>query len=103
MYLETSGDILNIVLAFAIAWLTIILSLILWEVGSIAVGIRRMVRSVEKKLDAVDELVNVIRDRIVATSSSFGSFFEVARDGINWVRSREGRAAAASRRPKRRA
>jgi hypothetical protein len=102
MYLETSGDILNIVLAFAILWIAVVLTIVLWQVGSVAVGIRRIVRSGEEKLAAIDDMLGVVREKLASTSTALAMLVEIAREGVTWFRAREERPGF-TRKTKRRA
>lgn len=62
--LNTSKDLLYVVLSICIIWLTVFMCWLLYYFISIIGGIRKIVRNVEDKIEKVDNLLSIIKDKI---------------------------------------
>ncbi len=93
MYLESSKDILNLVLAFCALWFTAFVCWLLWYVIGILRDASRVIHEIHEKISAIDRAVHAAREKI---ESSFGSF-GVAAAGIrmlgSYLEKRKGKAA----------
>lgn len=89
MYLETSSDILNFVLSFGIFWLVILLSWLLWHVIGIVRGVHETLEDFRNRLRAVDEVLQLIREKLESTSTYLGLLVDVIKEGIRWARTKE--------------
>ena len=90
MYLNTSGDLLNYILALAIVWLVVLLTWLLWRALSIMRGIERVVDDVEERVRSVDAVLHMIREKLESTSTYLGLLVDVVKEGIHWFRSKDG-------------
>jgi hypothetical protein len=75
VYLESSKDILFLVLAFCALWFTAFVCWALYYLISILRDASRTVHDIREKIHAIDEAVRAVRERI---ENSFGSFGAVA-------------------------
>lgn len=85
---ETSGDILNLVLAISIALLTVFLC---WLLFVITQGIRRilsildevkgLINSIHEKVDRAEKLFNTLEEKV----KNFSSLLPLIMSGINKV------------------
>lgn len=79
MFLLTySQDILYLVLAFCVLWLSVFL---IWFVYYLIVSIRQfyqITKSVKRKVDEVDEVMNMLKSRIERSSS----YLSIIVDGV---------------------
>lgn len=62
--LTTSKDLLYLVLAFCILWITIFFCWLLYYFISIIGGVRKIVKSVESKIEKIDRLIDMFKDKI---------------------------------------
>lgn len=95
--LYTSHDLLNIVVAFCVLWLTILVSWVLYYVALIIRDAYRMTGEVRQRFEAVDHFLKVVTEKLEHTTSYLGlmvetlgrlmAFFE-ARSDIKRKRSR---------------
>ncbi len=88
MYLETSRDILNLVLSFGVLWLVILLSWLLWHVIGITRAVHATLEDFRNRLRAVDEVLQLIREKLESTSTYLGLLVDVVKEGIRWMRDR---------------
>lgn len=70
MYLETSQDILYLVLAFCALWFTLFVCWALWYVISIMRVASRVLNEIHDKIAAIDHAVHAVREKV---ESSLGS------------------------------
>ncbi len=89
MYLETSRDILNLVLAFGVLWLVILLTWLLWHVIGITRAVHATLEDFRNRLRAVDEVLQLIREKLESTSTYLGLLVDVVKEGIRWFRDKE--------------
>jgi hypothetical protein len=73
VYLETSKDILNLVLAFCALWFTAFLCWLLWYVISILRDVTAVVREIHEKIAAIDRAVHAAKEKIESHFGSFGA------------------------------
>ena len=70
MLLENSRDLLNIVLAFAIVWLTVFLCWLLYYLVMVARSVKKTVEEVRGRFRAIEEGIKAIRERFEHASHS---------------------------------
>lgn len=70
MLLENSRDLLNIVLAFAIVWLTVFLCWLLYYVVMVFKNTKEMIEEVRGRFRAIEEGIRAIRERFEHASAS---------------------------------
>jgi hypothetical protein len=66
---SNSRDILFLVLAFCILWVTIFLTWILYYVVNAVRQVNLVVKSAKAKLDAVEEIFSLIKEKITSSST----------------------------------
>ena len=81
MYLESSKDILYLVLAFSILWFTAFLCWALYYVITILRDASNAVSEIRDRIAAIDDAVRTVREKV---ESSFGSF-GIAATGIKML------------------
>ncbi|HPI67139.1 MAG TPA: hypothetical protein PKZ16_01155 [bacterium] len=62
--LATSKDLLYLVLAFCVLWVTVFFCWLLYYFISIVGGMRKIVKSVESKIEKIDRLIDLFKDKI---------------------------------------
>ncbi len=85
MIIETSKDILYIVLAFSVLWLTIFISWLLYYFISIIRSVNRVVSGLSKTLEKVEEAVKVVKEKIEHSASYFVVAAEALKEVVKYV------------------
>ena len=72
MYLESSKDILYLVLAFSILWFTAFVCWALYYVITILRDASNAVSEIRDRIAAIDDAVRMVREKVEASLGSFG-------------------------------
>ncbi|MEK7546190.1 MAG: hypothetical protein AAB554_03910 [Patescibacteria group bacterium] len=72
MYLESSKDILYLVLAFSILWFTAFVCWALYYVITILRDASNAVSEIRDRINAIDDAVRTVREKVEASLGSFG-------------------------------
>ncbi len=72
MYLESSKDILYLVLAFSILWFTAFVCWALYYVITILRDASNAVSDIRDRIAAIDDAVRTVREKVEASLGSFG-------------------------------
>ena len=67
--LETSQDLLYIVIAFCVLWLTVFLCWMIYYVAMLLKQAYDLTRSFKEKLEKVEGLIDLIKNKLEASSS----------------------------------
>jgi hypothetical protein len=70
--LESSKDVLFIALALCSLWLTIFVCWSLWYIITMLRDAHKLVKSVREKMETVDAVLSVVRDKLEEGSSHLG-------------------------------
>ncbi|MBI5621882.1 hypothetical protein HY933_03400 [Candidatus Falkowbacteria bacterium] len=70
--LETSKDLLYVVIAFCVLWLTVFFCWMLYYVAMLLKQAYDLTRSIKEKLEKVDALIDFAKNKIEKTSSHLG-------------------------------
>lgn len=73
MYLETSKDILYLVLAFCVLWFTAFVCWALYYVITLLRDASRTVGEIRDRMHAIDSAIQNVRDRFETVAGSFGA------------------------------
>lgn len=87
--LYSSGDLLNIVLAFCILWLTILFSWALYYVALMLRDAYRMVEGMRERLNAVDQFIKLLSEKLEHTTSYLGLMVESMGRLLTFVQDRK--------------
>lgn len=86
--LNTSKDLLYIILSISISFVTIFICWLFYYLISIIKDVREITDGVNDKVKKVDSIINKINEKIEKTSSNIGLLTEIAKRGIsifsNW-------------------
>jgi peptidoglycan hydrolase CwlO-like protein len=83
--LNTSKDILNIILALSAGMLTIFICWVLYYVATTIKNAKEMVENINNKIKKIDMLIDTIQEKIDRTSSNIGLITEIIKKGIGMV------------------
>ena len=67
--LETSKDLFYVALAFAIFWLTVFICWAVYQLTMILRNVNRMSFSIREKIELIDEILKLIKEKIEKSSS----------------------------------
>jgi hypothetical protein len=84
MLIETSKDLLYVVLAFCVLWLTIFLSWLLYYVISILRDAESLVRQVRGAVEKVDQLAHAVHDKMERSAASLTLIAQAVKELIVW-------------------
>ena len=62
--LETSTDLLKIVIAFCVLWFTVFICWAMYYLVMMLKDFSRMTRSVREKLEVVDKILKLVKDKL---------------------------------------
>ena len=83
--LETSKDLLFIVLAFCVLWLTIFLSWLLYYIIAIMRDAEHLMRAVKSAVLKVDELAHTVREKFDHSAASLTLMAQAVKELIIWA------------------
>ena len=83
--LETSKDLLFVVLALCVLWLTIFMSWLMYYVISIVRDAERIVRLVKSAAVKIDDIAQGIQDRLDKSAASFSLVAHALREVVTWA------------------
>jgi len=83
--IESSKDILYIVLAFCALWLTIFLSWLLYYAVGIVRDASQLLRHVRRIVDAVESFTGSVHDKMERSISNLGTVAEAIKGIALWV------------------
>jgi biopolymer transport protein ExbB/TolQ len=85
MIIETSKDILYIVLAFCVLWLTIFMSWLLYYFIGMARNAYRLVQGFSNTIKKTDELIKTLKEKIEHSASYFVVAAEALKEVVKYV------------------
>lgn len=97
MYLESSKDILNLVLAFCALWFTAFVCWLLWYVISLLRDVTKVVDEIHEKIGAIDRAVHAAKDKAETFFGSFGAAAAGIKLLSGYLESRKDKASEKAR------
>lgn len=91
MFIESSRDILNIVLAFCILWLTIFTAWFIYYLIMIMREVFKATREMRDRINRVDEAIRGFKDKFNHASAYFVLIGELIKKAIAIVGEKEGK------------
>lgn len=83
--LETSKDLLYVVLAFCFLWLTIFLSWLLCYFIAIVRDVSRLTGQVRSIIERVDSLTRAVHERFESGAATFTAVGAIAKEVVSWA------------------
>ncbi|MCD4705531.1 hypothetical protein K8R61_00430 [bacterium] len=87
--LETSKDVLYIILAFSILWLTVFISFILYYIVRIFRTAGKIINKTENTISKIDDLVDFLKSKIGKSTSHLILLAELIKQGMNLVQDKK--------------
>ena len=86
--LETSKDLLNLVIAFCVLWLTIFICWLIYYVAMIFRGVNQVIEKFNQTLEAITSFFTKAKEKIENFSSNIGAIIEAAKKVADFVNKR---------------
>jgi hypothetical protein len=84
MLIESSKDLLFVVLAFCILWITVFLSWLLYYVISIVRDAEALVRQVRGAVEKIEEVAQSAHEKMERSAASFTLVSQALKELISW-------------------
>ncbi len=97
MLIETSKDLLFVVLAFCILWLTIFISWLLYYFIVIVRDAESLVRQIRNAVERVDALAHSVRDKFEHSAASLTIVAQAVKELIMWAMEERSKKRASAR------
>lgn len=82
--IETSKDLLFVVLAFCVLWLTVFLSWLLYYVIAIVRDAESLVKQMKHAVEKVDSLAHAVHEKMERSAASMTLIATAVKDLIVW-------------------
>ncbi|MFA5022125.1 MAG: hypothetical protein WC508_03535 [Patescibacteria group bacterium] len=92
--LETSKDLLFIIIAFAILWLTVFVCWALYYVVVMLKNFSKMTISVREKLELVDNILKLVHDKLEKGSNHMSVVADSAIKLVGFLMEKQGKASS---------
>ena len=76
--IETSKDVLYVIISFCILWLTIFISWAIYYLVMILRNTNKMMTSIREKMELVDKILKLIKDKLEKSSSHLAVLADTA-------------------------
>lgn len=83
--LDTSKDVLFIVLAFCVLWLTVFISWLLFYLIKVFRSASKTIDKTQETIKMIDSFVNSLKDKINKSTSHLLLLGELAKQGMNFM------------------
>ena len=84
--LETSKDVLYIVLSFCVLWLTIFLSWLLYYIIKVFRNANKAINKTWETVEKIDDFVDVFKEKLNRSTSNLLFLAELAKQGMEFMR-----------------
>lgn len=84
MFIESSKDLLFVVLAFSVLWVTVFISWLLYYVIAIVRDAEALVRQVRNAVEKIDELANAVHEKMERSAASFTLVAQAVKELVSW-------------------
>ncbi|MBT4277401.1 hypothetical protein HOD96_01500 [Candidatus Falkowbacteria bacterium] len=88
--LETSKDVLYIILAFCVLWLTIFLSWLMFYIIKIFRNTNKIINQATETISKVDRFVDAFKGKLESSTSNLMLLADLARQGMEFVGKKRG-------------
>ncbi len=97
---ETSKDILYLVIAFCILWFTAFVCWLLFYFISIISSTRKIVKSAHDKLEKVDEIINLVKDKVGNSATHLAILVEGVGKLVDYFKTKKTNSTTTTKRTK---
>lgn len=89
--LETSTDLLLIVLAFCALWLTVFISWVIYYFAQILRQANQLITDFRERLSLIDTVLKTIKEKLESSSSHLAFLVEGVRELLKYLQERKSR------------
>jgi len=100
--LETSKDLLLIVIAFCVLWFTFFICWLLYYIISIIGSTRRIIKAIQQKVEKVDEVIDLVKSKIESSATYLGLIVEGVGKLVDYFKTKQSSSTPTSPKPRRR-
>lgn len=86
--LETSKDLLNLVIAFCILWFTVFICWLIYYVAMIFRGVHQVIERFNQTLEAITSFFTKAKEKVENFSSNLGAIIEAGKKVADFVNKR---------------
>lgn len=97
MFIETSKDLLFVVLAFCVLWITVFLLWLMYYVIAILRDAESLVRQIKGAVSKIDSLTHVVHEKMERSAASLSLVAQAVKELIVWGIQERAKAAPKSR------
>jgi hypothetical protein len=97
MLIETSKDLLFVVLGFCILWLTVFISWLLYYAIAILRDIENFVGRARRLTEKVDDLASTVKEKFEHSAASFTILAQALKELVMWVLEQRAKKKASPR------
>jgi hypothetical protein len=84
MFIESSKDLLFVVLAFCVLWITVFVSWLLYYIISIVRDAEALVRQVRTAVEKIEEVAHSAHEKMERSAASFTLVAQAIKELITW-------------------
>jgi predicted PurR-regulated permease PerM len=84
MLIESSKDLLFVILAFSVLWLTVFISWLLYYVITIVRDAESLVRQIRKTVERVEAVAQSAHEKMERSAASFTLVAQAVKELISW-------------------
>ncbi len=92
--IESTKDILFLVLAFCILWFTTFVCWLLYYFIVVMRDVKNLVHGVKKSVERIEELAATLKEKVEAGASYFAVFAEIMRTAVGFAMEKKKKMAA---------
>lgn len=94
--LETSKDILYLVIAFCVLWLTVFLCWLLFYFISIVGNVRKVIKSIQDKVEKIEAVIDLLKEKIEHSATYLGLIVEGVTKIVEYFKEKKGESSRSS-------
>ena len=83
--LETSKDVLYIILAFSVLWITVFLSWLLFHLIKIFRSTGKIINKATETINKIDNFVDIFKAKLESSTSNLMLLADLARQGVAFI------------------
>lgn len=87
--LETSKDLLNLVIAFCILWLTVFICWLIYYLAMIFRGVHQVIDKFNQTLEAITSFFSKAKEKVENISGNLGTIIEAAKKVSEFINRRK--------------
>ena len=87
--LDTSKDLLYLVISFCLIWITVFICWLLYYFIAIIGGVKKIIKGVEDKIEKVDALLNLVKEKGEHSATYLGLLVEGIAKVVGYLKDKK--------------